>query len=111
MEDFKVKHTDKAIMLSVLKELQKGKSPCSNDYKTAPEDFMIIVRELVNNGLISGFYEMDSCSGDNPQLLSQSKVTQKGDEFLSENSLLLKGYKEVKDWFSIFASITQSIKQ
>ncbi|MBP5162975.1 MAG: hypothetical protein ILP16_08375 [Spirochaetales bacterium] len=106
-----MKHKDKAIMLSVLKELQKGKHPCSMDYGIAPEEFIGIVSELANRGYISGLYLMDMSRGDDPLLLRQARVTPEGDDFLSENSKLMKAYFEFKDWISIVASILSTAKQ
>lgn len=104
-----MKHKDKAIMLSVLKELQKGKHPCSTDYDMVPEEFIGIVSELSNRGFISGLYLMDMSRGDDPSLLGQARVTLEGDEFISENSKLMKTYVEIKDWVSIAASILSSL--
>ena len=54
---------------------------------------------------------MDMSRGDDPLLLRQARVTPEGDDFLSENSKLMKAYFEFKDWISIVASILSTAKQ
>lgn len=93
--------TKKAVILSVLKELEKGETPCSTDYGINPEEFIGIVLEMINNGLINDIGLCDGDNGDDPSLLSNAEVSLRGEEYLKTNSLMLKAYKEIKDWASI----------
>ena len=95
----------KAIMLSVLKELQKGQYSCSTNYNIKPEEFISIASEMVHNDYLSDFTVMDMSKGDNPMLLRRAKVTTKGEEFLADNSKSMRLYQEVKDWLSIVTSL------
>jgi len=88
----------KKIRLAILKELSDGnKTVKSEDLGIDDNTFMDVLDFLKEENLINGYeYFMDESFG-----FDKTRLTLKGEEYLSENSLLMKTYKglkEIRSW-------------
>jgi DNA-binding Lrp family transcriptional regulator len=89
------------LRLAILKELQKGnKNITHEDLNLSREEFLELLQFLVDEGLIRDvdFY-LDQTAD-----LNSAQITLKGEQYLSDNSLIIKTYrglKEVRDWLKL----------
>lgn len=88
----------KKIRLAILSEFSKGNNKiCSNDLGIDENEFMEALNFLKEEKMINDYeYFMDGTYG-----FESTRVTLKGEQYLSDNSVLLKTYKglkEIKEW-------------
>ncbi|WP_117168883.1 YjcQ family protein [Paraliobacillus sediminis] len=93
--------SNKKMRLAVLKELEKGNKNFSHeDLEISADEFVKIFESLESEGLIR---EVDYYMGPSVDVNSV-KLTIKGEEYLTDNSALMKTYKglkEIRDWFKV----------
>lgn len=87
----------KKIRLAILKELSDGnKTVKSEDLGIDDNTFMDVLEFLKEENLINGYeYFMDESFS-----FDKTRLTLKGEEYLSENSILMKTYKGIKEFRS-----------
>ncbi|WP_100012295.1 YjcQ family protein [Lentibacillus sediminis] len=83
---------------SVIKEFDKGKLPTHETFDIKPEDYVEFLRELQNDGYITGITFTKT------SLLGRPRPTLLGEQYVDENSGLAKTYrvvKELRDWIRL----------
>lgn len=93
----------KKILLSILKEFSEKRIPNENDYELSKNDFLEIVDMAQNAGYIQGAKFVRGGKGNKFILgfFDGTIVTKKGLDYIDENKIALKLYKEIKDWAEI----------
>lgn len=89
------------VMLSFMKELDKGVIPSSSDYDLDDNEFWKIIDACQGDGLIKGASYKEYITGDTELFLEETILTVKGMEYLIDKSALMKTYiglKEFRDW-------------
>lgn len=91
------------ILVSIMKEIKEGKRPTNEDYSISLEDFGSIIEDAISENYIKNAKVKRAGQGNKviAILIKVSEVTLKGEEYLKENNILLKGYKglkEIKEW-------------
>jgi len=89
----------KKLRYAILKEISKGNKDLSeNDFKITEYEFDEAIRFLDREGYLKGIPYADG----RPLLFEESAyLTEKGEEYLQENTILAKSYqtaKEIRDW-------------
>ena len=97
--------TKDKIMLSFLKELEKGNIAKAEDYGISQKDFNEIVNECKERGYIKEAFFSRGGQGNliRVAFFDQCRLTDSGRKYIKENSSLMKAYKglkEIKEWFS-----------
>jgi hypothetical protein len=91
------------ILFSLLKEISNNNYPSRQDYGISLDEFGEVVEMAVSERFIEGASVIRGGKGNCVKgvLLKGSKITLEGQNYLSENSVLAKiykGIKEIKDW-------------
>ncbi|MEK4968599.1 YjcQ family protein [Cytobacillus sp. FSL R7-0696] len=89
----------KKLRIAILKEIDNGNKQLSeSDFKVEEEVFDEAVNFLVREKYLAGIFYADN----RPQFFEAScNLTEKGEEYLSENSAIAKTYKglkEIRSW-------------
>lgn len=87
----------KKLRYAMLKEIEKGNIPLTEqDFNVEEDDFDEAAWFLQREGYLIGVGK-----GDDRAWIEEVELTEKGERYLEENSLLAKGYKglkEIRDW-------------
>lgn len=87
------------LIYSILKEIEQGNEPKSQDYEISLEDFGTIVEMMQSNGLIKGAFVQRAGRGNVIAYVFTNKATieMKGLDYLEENSTWAKTYRGIKE--------------
>ena len=93
------------IILSYLKEVSEGNKPHFSDYINAfeisKEDYFECIEWAINEGLVNNITFSSSGSRKYTIFDDNASVTRKGEEYLVDNSSIMKTYrglKEIREW-------------
>lgn len=92
----------KKLRYAIAKEIDKGNAALSeSDFGVTEDEFDEAVRFLLREGYLTNIPR-----GDNRPIMFEGSadLTEKGEDYLSENSTLSKGYKglkEIRDWLKM----------
>ena len=97
---------DLKLMLSILKEVEKGNIPKAQDYGIETNEFCKVVDMAQDAGYIKGAKFSRGGRGNKyiTDFLDNVTVTKAGIDFLKSNSTSFKLYREIKDWLKIIKS-------
>lgn len=89
------------LRLSILKELMNGNEIQANDYGITEQQFASLIKSMQLDNIISGVKIKTYINGSLNINFENIIVTLKGEEYMKQNSTLMKTYKglkEVRDW-------------
>lgn len=92
----------KKLRYAILKEIDSGNTKLiEKDFGVSEDEFDEAIRFLDREGYLKGFFYADN----RPWLFEGTAyLTEKGEKYLSENSVLAKTYKglkEIRDWLKL----------
>ena len=95
------------IALSVVHELSQGNKPRAEDFGISDKDFGALLMDLQKNKHYIEYASVRYYDGGEVVYitLDNARVTLEGEQFLIDNSALMKTYKslkEVRDWIAAF---------
>jgi hypothetical protein len=94
----------KKLIYSILKEIEQGNEPKTEDYELEFEQWGEIAKLIRDEGLAKGVGILYADDTVYAVILSSAQITLKGIEFIEQNSALAKTYKglkEARDWLKL----------